>query len=467
MIYITGDTHGLIEYERLKTYFKQKYTSKKDYLIILGDTCIVWDKENFEKTIFNYQCLGPTIFYIDGNHENFDMLNEFPIVHKNNAKVHVISEHIYHVLRGELLIINNLKFLCLGGAESIDKNLRKEGVSWWPEESISEYDTDHALFNIEISDLKTDYILTHSAPSSIHVNKLNLEVSSSVEQLDRIEKHVYFKHWFFGHYHIDKEFNDKYRCFYKDIIEIPSLDCEKEKINYRELCGFSNWSPSKYYPYLYNRDTGRITKLTKDDLPEWYFENFEYYPFYYCLKDVVDIAYKGSPFDNHINKDSRIYLSYSKPIDKNINYTPVNEAGLYSTWRCNVVKFVAGLAKYSPNLDLTKIKEKINLTYDQYNRNTSNYTNGVEIRPYPEIETEILEDIKYRVKEGENILSEFYDFETARKYANTYVSKNLGMQYFRVLEIGHDSLAYDTSHNMNMWVKIIPLFEGKEYEIGT
>ena len=45
MIYITGDTHGLIDIDKLKHYFKKKYVSKKDYLIILGDAGIAWNEE--------------------------------------------------------------------------------------------------------------------------------------------------------------------------------------------------------------------------------------------------------------------------------------------------------------------------------------------------------------------------------------------------------------------------------------
>ena len=45
MIYITGDTHGNIDFNRLKDYFKRKHISRDDYLIILGDAGIVWSKQ--------------------------------------------------------------------------------------------------------------------------------------------------------------------------------------------------------------------------------------------------------------------------------------------------------------------------------------------------------------------------------------------------------------------------------------
>ena len=115
MIYITGDTHGLIDFDKLN-YFKTIYTSEKDVLIILGDAGIAWSEEELEHTISKYELLGITIIFIDGNHENFSMLNNLPIVEMYGAKMHKISNNIYHVLRGEIMTINNLKFLCLGGA---------------------------------------------------------------------------------------------------------------------------------------------------------------------------------------------------------------------------------------------------------------------------------------------------------------------------------------------------------------
>ena len=35
-----------------------------------------------------------------------------------------------------------------------------------------------------------------------------------------IDKDLKFKHWYFGHYHIDKEIDDKHTCLYNKIIEI-------------------------------------------------------------------------------------------------------------------------------------------------------------------------------------------------------------------------------------------------------
>ena len=453
MIYITGDTHGFTDFNKLEKYFSRRYVSDKDYLLILGDVGVVWNK-NYEKSLTRYSFLGLTIFFIDGNHENFTLLNKFPIIKKNNAKVHVLYEGIYHVLRGEILILNNTSFLCIGGAESIDKQYRKENVSWWKEERISEYDVDQAFYSLAKTNLKVDYVLTHCAPDCINVKELNFASNESTKQLSRLCPHVETKHWYFGHYHIDKTFNEMFRCFYNDIIEIDAKDTGTKEIKYKLLTRSSGYDDYINYPYLINRETGRPTKLIEEDLPEWYYKNFSYRDWYYCLKDVKDVAYFGSPFDNHISKDSSIYLSYDEKIEKNKDYSPRNRDKYINTWRTNIVNFTLGLEKYSPDLNLTKLKERINLTYDQYNRNSFNYYNGVDYRPFPEIKTEIIRGIKYRVIENNNILCDFFDFDSAKEYATTYVNKNLKIKHVRIIQSDNDNIEYDTNQDINMWVKV-------------
>ena len=461
MIYITGDTHGEIDFDRLKLYFNRKYISEKDYLIILGDAGIVWSEKTLSKTILEYQKLGITIFYIDGNHENFALLNSFPILKLNNAHVHAISDNIFHVLRGEILIINGVKFLCVGGAESIDKNTRIENINWWKDETLTEYQTNRAIYKACEYDLKIDYILSHAAPSTIHRKQLQYKESESTIQLDIIDKHIKYNKWYFGHYHIDKTFDNKFRCFYNDVLEISIMNSDKD-LPYKKLYGSSIYKPYRQAPLLKNWETGKITKYTEETLPEWYYKNISYYPSYYCLKGVVDVAYCGSNFDNHISKDSSIYLSYDEKIKKSKNYSPIDKYKYISTWRVDIVKFTNGLEKYSPDLDLKKLKEKINLTFDQYSRNLSNHNNQVTIRPFPEIKTKTVKGTKYRVIENNNILCDFYDFETAKEYANLYIRKNLNMEQIRIID-NENEIEYDTHYDRMKWVKVVRV----KYENST
>ena len=95
MIYISGDTHGELGLKKLNAYFNKRYVSSKDYLIILGDAGIIWDQD-YEELLLKYSFLGLTIFFIDGNHENFDLLNKFPVVSESptNWKICILKTEI-------------------------------------------------------------------------------------------------------------------------------------------------------------------------------------------------------------------------------------------------------------------------------------------------------------------------------------------------------------------------------------
>lgn len=88
MIYVTGDTHANIDIEKLNTtkFPQQKNLTKDDYLIICGDFGLCWDGSRREMwwqdwlTAKNF-----TTLWIDGNHENFDMLYQPLTVEKSSV----------------------------------------------------------------------------------------------------------------------------------------------------------------------------------------------------------------------------------------------------------------------------------------------------------------------------------------------------------------------------------------------
>ena len=86
-IYITGDTHGDIDYKKVLT-LKKKNLSYDDYLIICGDAGICWSPFDFARFLLLYNDIGCTIIFVDGNHENFDMLNMCDLVEYKGALTH-------------------------------------------------------------------------------------------------------------------------------------------------------------------------------------------------------------------------------------------------------------------------------------------------------------------------------------------------------------------------------------------
>lgn len=219
MIYITGDTHGDIDYDKL-LFLKEKHLSYDDYLIICGDCGICWSKSLLPSFLKLYNAIGCTILYVDGNHENFNMIDEFPIVEFKGARMHQIDEHIHHILRGEIMELEGKTFLCLGGAVSTDKNLRTENVSWWSNEEISDNDIDNAIKNLQRYGNKVDYVITHCIDTQTVLNTFGYRRDKCTDQLNFIDLVCEYKHWYFGHYHIDRQLDVKKTCLYQNIIEI-------------------------------------------------------------------------------------------------------------------------------------------------------------------------------------------------------------------------------------------------------
>lgn len=67
-------------------------------------------------------------------------------------------------MRGEVYTINDKRLFAFGGGYSLDREYRKEGISWWPEENIQEEDRENADRNLDKFNHKVDYCITHTAP---------------------------------------------------------------------------------------------------------------------------------------------------------------------------------------------------------------------------------------------------------------------------------------------------------------
>lgn len=151
---------------------------------------------------------------------NFSRLNAYPIEMWNGGKIHKISDSIFHLMRGQVFEIDGIKIFTMGGAESYDKLYRREGFDWWREEIPSYQEISEMIQNAD--DIKkVDYILTHTCTSDI-VPKLvdGVAIDPTNQILDVLNEKINYKHWYFGHWHIDKNIDKKHTCLYNKIIPI-------------------------------------------------------------------------------------------------------------------------------------------------------------------------------------------------------------------------------------------------------
>lgn len=225
-VFITGDTHQGVDVYKLSpsSFSIEKDLSKNDLLIITGDAGFVWayganaiGEEKFWRDWISNKPY--TTFCTLGNHENYDLIKDFPIVDFCGGKARKITDSLYYEIRGEIYTFNGKTFLSLGGAESHDKEFRKRGVSWWSQESITEKDYQQALNNLKKYNNKVDYVLSHTGGVDV-CSFLGFQSTISDKYLTRILQQIEYKKHYFGHIHMDKVFDEKTRSLYNDIIEI-------------------------------------------------------------------------------------------------------------------------------------------------------------------------------------------------------------------------------------------------------
>lgn len=97
------------------------------------------------------------IYFVDGNHEDFNKLYEFKL---NDEGVRQMHTNITHLPRGYRWTWNGTKFMAMGGAFSIDRLHRVEGYTWWPQETITDADMGNA-----IAGGLADVVISHDCPS--------------------------------------------------------------------------------------------------------------------------------------------------------------------------------------------------------------------------------------------------------------------------------------------------------------
>ena len=88
MVYITGDMHGDISRFQNPMFKKMK---SGDVLIVCGDFGFIWDGSRQERTILKKLQKKPfTIAFVDGCHENFDLLeNNYRVVKWRGGGGHI------------------------------------------------------------------------------------------------------------------------------------------------------------------------------------------------------------------------------------------------------------------------------------------------------------------------------------------------------------------------------------------
>lgn len=223
-VHITGDTHGDISRFFVGQPTEETGWSARDTLIVCGDFGYIFSADRFEERLLDLLEQKPyTICFCDGNHDHIPAICSYPETQWNGGRAHRIRRNLYHLMRGQVYEINGKSFFTMGGAYSLDRQRRQEGVSFWHEELPSAAEYHEAVQNLRRAGNRVDCIITHTAPRDIlyrlgkYPDRHEAELTGFLEW---IEHDIHFGQWFFGHLHEDLTVGERFRAVFTDIVTV-------------------------------------------------------------------------------------------------------------------------------------------------------------------------------------------------------------------------------------------------------
>ena len=211
MIWLLSDLHGGENLRGFQEYLDT--AGEEDLLILLGDVGLkfAYTEENRR---FDEMFLSSTknIAFLDGNHENFAYINSFPIEDWKGGKVHRLTDHVVHLMRGNIYTIEDKTFFVFGGCKSSPR--WKEMGLWYPGEEPEPEEITLAHRKLTAHDHRVDYILTHKYEQTPPKGTVCHDLRELTVWL---EDNVQYRHWYSGHWHKDCQVDDAHSV----VFDIP------------------------------------------------------------------------------------------------------------------------------------------------------------------------------------------------------------------------------------------------------
>jgi hypothetical protein len=210
-----------------------KKLKKGDTLIVCGDFGFIWDGGQKEEK--NLKKLGKKkyqILFLDGTHENFDLLNQYRVTDWNGGQVQQICGNLYHLMRGQLYTIEDKKIFAFGGGESVEKQMRIAAGKWWACEMPSIDEMRAGVKNLNDAGMNVDYIVTHEPAPRVMSNTVNpKETTNQLEAyFEQLIKQVQFSKWFFGAIHVDRKITAKNYAVFNEVLPVEPPQKKRYKI---------------------------------------------------------------------------------------------------------------------------------------------------------------------------------------------------------------------------------------------
>lgn len=248
-ILFIGDTHGSVNIDKIRpSVFEKLDLGADDIIIHLGDIGVPW--VNTQEEAYQYWLSLPCqIIVCLGNHENYDWIEQQPLIEKYGVPGYQMGHNLFAPRIGSIIELGGKSFWFYPGGYSIDFSYRTLGTSIWKQELPLKEDSDRALENLKNKG-HVNYIISHDGPKQFIKRALGYEIRDTVDSyliktetirgdrvhpalvLDEIySKDELYDHWYFGHHHQDWKLG-KVRCVMHDMILWDSDTDETKVIPY-------------------------------------------------------------------------------------------------------------------------------------------------------------------------------------------------------------------------------------------
>lgn len=216
-VMFVGDSHGDASY--MANTLKSARQLEVNTVIQLGDFSLSFDKGMIHSiTAWLEQDENRKFYWIDGNHDHHDFLDEL-VDGPAHAPINMggitspcfkqtFPDRLFYIPRGAVFKIGDKTLMGLGGAYSIDQDDRKQGVDWWPQETISYANMHNAVINAQRYG-PIDIMVTHDMPIIAEFEKELFRVGykhghgsyANRMNLSRVIDEVRPQSLYHGHYH--------------------------------------------------------------------------------------------------------------------------------------------------------------------------------------------------------------------------------------------------------------------------
>jgi len=196
-VLMVGDTHGIHNDARYAV--ESAEAREVDLIIQLGDFAF-----DFKDAFLDIWAGAPCpVYFIRGNHDSTDAIKAHgPLSGDGLVDIY---DNVSYIQDGAILDIGKSRVAGLGGAVSIDKDKRREWVSWWADEPTS---TESVVRLLDGHYQHADVLLAHDSPEGVKAVREHLKgwpVFPATEvnrQLVRMAfDHLRPSRVFHGHYH--------------------------------------------------------------------------------------------------------------------------------------------------------------------------------------------------------------------------------------------------------------------------